>query len=60
MLLLLVYSPTGRQGHSTLVVHDVLYTWGGGIDGLRYGVHDGEDKLKHTSHVDMFYLTNGL
>ena len=39
------------------MVHDVLYMWGGG---LRYGVHDGEDKLKHTSHVDMFYLTKGL
>ena len=34
--------------------------WGGLIDhGLRF-VHDGEDKLKHTSHVDMFYLTSGL
>ena len=35
--------------------------WGGVIDELRYAnVHDGEDKLKHTSHVDMFYLTSGL
>ena len=42
------------------MVHDVLYMWGGEIDGLHYGVHDGEDKLKHTSHVDMFYLTKGL
>ena len=41
------------------MVHDVLYMWGGVIDGLRYS-HDGEDKLKHTSHVDMFYLTSGL
>ena len=56
----IVYRPTGRWLHSTLVVHDVLYMWGGVIDGLRYDVHDGEDKLKLTSHVDMFYLTSGL
>ena len=56
----IVYRPTGRRDHSTLVVHDVLYMWGGLIDGLRYGVHDDENKLKHTSHVDMFYLTYGL
>ena len=42
------------------MVHDVLYMWGGDIAELCYAVHDGEDKLKHTSHVDMFYLTKGL
>ena len=41
------------------MVHDVLYMWGGGIDGLPR-VHDDEDKLKYTSHVDTFYLTKGL
>ena len=41
------------------MVHDVLYMWGGD-DGLYLGVHDDEDKLKRTSHMDMFYLTKGL
>ena len=30
------------------------------MDGLPYGMHDDEAKLKHFRHVDMFYLTKGL
>ena len=54
----IVYQPTGRDDHRTLVVHDVLYMWGGLMDGLPR-VHDGDDKLKYISHVDVFHLTKG-
>ena len=59
MLLFIVYQPTGRSGHHTLVVHDVLYMWGGWMDGLPHA-HDEDDKLERISHIDMFYLTKGL
>ena len=58
----IVYRPTGRWGHSTLVVHDVLYMWGGEMDELPHyakASNEHDHKCKHTSHVDMFYLTKG-
>ena len=65
---LVIYQPTVRRRHRTLVVHDVLYMWGGWtdevpemlVDGPPSMHHDNDDKLQHTSHIDMFYLTKGL
>ena len=32
------YTPSGRYGHSTVLLYDTLYMWGGGYDGLPYGI----------------------
>ena len=54
------YTPIGRYRHSTVLVYDTLYMWGGGCKGLPYGVHDGADKMRYISHVDTFTMTTGI
>ena len=52
------YVPTKRSHHSTHIVGDYLYMWGGGIDGLPK-VHDNEVKQKMTSVIEVFHLLTG-
>ena len=44
-----------RAHHSTILVSNKLYCWGGDQKGLPF-VHDGEHKQKITSSVDIFQL----
>ena len=44
-----------RAGHSSIVIRDNLYCWGGFQAGLPL-VHDNEEKRKFTSSVDVFHL----
>ena len=50
------YTPSGRYGHSTVLLYDTLYMWGGDYDGLPR-VHD---KMSYVSHVDTFTITTGI
>ena len=52
------YVPKKRSGHSTHVVGDYLYMWGGAIDGLPE-VHDNKDKWRLTSVIELFHLPTG-
>ena len=52
------YVPTKRFGHSTHIVGDYLYMWGGNIDGLPE-VHDNEVKQRMTSVIELFHLPTG-
>ena len=52
------YVPTKRYGHSTHIVGDYLYMWGGNIDGLPR-VHDNEVKQRMTSVIEVFHLPTG-
>ena len=52
--------PVGRHGHSTVLLHGILYMWGGRQNGLPYGVHDTEYKRMYTSYVDTFTITTGI
>ena len=52
------YVPTKRSRHSTHIVGDYLYMWGGYIDGLP-SVHDNEVKRKMTSVIELFHLPTG-
>ena len=52
------YVPTKRFGHSTHIVGDYLYMWGGAIDGLPK-VHDNEVKQRMTSVIEVFHLPIG-
>ena len=52
------YVPTKRSLHSTHIVGDYLYMWGGKIDGLPR-VHDNEVKQRMTSVNELFHLTTG-
>ena len=45
----------GRAEHSTILVRNKLYCWGGDQKNLPL-VHDSEDKRKITSSVDIFQL----
>ena len=53
------YVPTKRSGHSTHIVGDYLYMWGGNIDGLPK-VHDNEFKQRMTSVIELFHLPTGM
>ena len=44
-----------RSEHSTLVINNTLYCWGGGQEDLP-NVHDNEEKSKITSCIDLFHL----
>ena len=44
-----------RTHHSTVVINNTLYTWGGDQQDLPY-VHDNEEKKKITSSIDLFHL----
>ena len=52
------YVPTKRTSHSTHIVGDYLYMWGGAIDGLPK-VHDNEVKQRMTSVIEIFHLPTG-
>ena len=52
------YVPTKRSYHSTHIVGDYLYMWGGNIDGLPE-VHANEVKRKMTSVIELFHLPTG-
>ena len=52
------YVPTKRSDHSTHIVGDYLYMWGGSIDGLPR-VHDNEVKWRMTSVIELFHLPTG-
>ena len=52
------YVPTKRSRHSTHIVGDYLYMWGGSIDGLPE-VHDNEVKRRMTSVIELFHLPTG-
>ena len=50
------YTPSGRYDHSTVLLYDTLYMWGGEYDGLPYE----HDKMSYVSHVDTFTITTGI
>ena len=50
--------PTKRSDHSTHIVGDYLYMWGGNIDGLPE-VHDNEVKHRMTSVIEILHLSTG-
>ena len=52
------YLPTKRSDHSTHIVGDYLYMWGGYMDGLP-NVHDNEVKRRMTSVIELFHLPTG-
>ena len=52
------YVPTKRYDHSTHIVGDYLYMWGGYIDGLPQ-VHDNKVKQRMTSVIELFHLPTG-
>ena len=54
---ILGYTPSGRWGHSTVLLYDTLYMWGGVYNELPYGIHD---KMSYVSHVDTFTITTGI
>ena len=53
------YVPAKRYSHSTHIVGDYLYMWGGHIDGLPM-VHDNEIKQRMTSVIELFHLPSGM
>ena len=56
---ILDYTPSGRRRHSTVLLYDILYMWGGALayHALPYGIHD---KTSYVSHVDTFTITTGI
>ena len=52
------YVPRKRYGHSTHIVGDYLYMWGGDIDGVPR-VYDNEVKQRMTSVIEVFHLPTG-
>ena len=53
------YVPKKRSSHSTHIVGDYLYMWGGDIDGLPIA-HDTEYKQRMTSVIEVFHFTSGM
>lgn len=52
------YYPNGRAGHTTVVVKDNLYLWGGYQEQIP-SIHDSKEKRKMTSVIDIFHLYSG-
>ena len=50
--------PTGRHEHSTVVVDNQLYLWGGDQDGMPR-VHDSAEKRQFFSGVEVFDVNTG-
>ena len=50
--------PAGRYGHSTAVVNNQLYLWGGYQKGM-HEVHDSAEKRQFFSIVEAFDVNNG-
>ena len=44
-----------RTEHSTVIINNILYCWGGNQEDLP-NVHDNEEKRKITSSIDLFLL----
>ena len=53
LLLLGIYQPQKRYGHSTVLINNDLYLWGGKQDGLPE-VHSSDLKRRMTSVVEVF------
>ena len=45
----------GRTSHSSVVINNMLYCWGGDQEDLPY-VHDNEEKRKITYSIDLLHL----
>ena len=56
--MLLVYTPSGRKGHSMVRVGDHLYLWGGYQPNLPFA-HDSESKKTMSSQVEVYHLPTG-
>ena len=52
------YVPTKRYSHSTHIVGDYLYMWGGDINGFLH-VNDTKEKQSMTSVIEIFHLPTG-
>ena len=53
------YKPKGRWGHSSVVIGNKLYNWGGHQDGLPE-VHSSKEKRKFLSNIDVLHLETGI
>ena len=53
------YKPKGRSSHSSVVIGNKLYNWGGNQDGLPK-VHSSEEKRKFLSNIDVLHLETGI
>ena len=53
------YKPKGRYDHSSVVIGNKLYNWGGRQDGLPK-VHNSEKKRKFLSNIDVLHLETGI
>ena len=53
------YQPRARSHHSTVLIEDKLYTWGGGHPDLPE-VHSSAEKEAFTSFVDVFHRRLGV
>ena len=53
------YQPSVRAGHSTILIDDQLYVWGGSQPGLPR-VHSSAEKQQFTSFVDVFHRRLGV
>ena len=58
LLLLAFYQPKKRGGHSTVLINNNLYVWGGKQDGLPK-VHSSDLKQRMTSVVEVFRCSVG-
>ncbi|XP_019860176.1 PREDICTED: F-box/kelch-repeat protein At1g51550-like [Amphimedon queenslandica] len=52
------YYPNGRAGHSTVVIKDSLFLWGGYQEQIP-SIHDSTEKRRITSIIDIFNLHSG-
>lgn len=52
------YEPSSCVGHTPVLVNDKLYLWGGLVKGLPR-VHDGPEKRRFLSSVDVFEIDSG-
>ena len=53
------YKPKGRYEHSSVVIGNKLYNWGGRQDGLPK-VHSSKEKRKFLSNIDVLHLETGI
>ena len=53
------YKPKGRSHHSSVVIGNKLYNWGGNQDGLPK-VHSSEEKRKFLSNINVLHLETGI
>ena len=53
------YKPKRRSGHSTIVIANKLYSYGGNQDGLPE-VHNSDEKRRFMSNIDVLHLDTGI